>query len=461
MGRAYSVGSSSPNLLTHTPHSVAVASRHGIVPRSWLPGSEGRVTSTCLDAREEHALRAAIERTRAGVVVHAAGPYALIGDAPLRAALGARIPYVDMCPRSDLFAALRERYDVAAQAAGMTCIVGASTAGGLTGLLTRHAQERLRTIDRVRSSLCVHNFAWGAGIVGDYLLSARRVLPQGPVGSAPDRVDFPGLAIRTVRLADTLDYVDPAPDAIHDVAYRIGLPDALPELGLRLALSLTRLGIPMWRLARPLGVCAGLLGGPYTEGGLLHQAFGEGPEGRGMLETHIYRAFGNVRNPSLLCALHGPNRSFAGLIRTVGVLPSGILARAERADPCAHRSRGHRARPIHAGRTCAGKVPAGPMGRAPMKRLVALRVSSNHDLPRTCSSVYCEVSRVTTRRPQPGRWHKVPQQLKTGEMGAVGSNRRACLSHSYGVPIVTRSIAGTRRAASPIDLSSYPRREAA
>src|SRR5262249_26129807 len=155
-------------------------------------------------------------------------PYALIGDAPLRAALDARIPYVDMCPRSDLFAELRERYDAAAQAAGLTCIVGASAAGGGTGLRTRRAPKRVPTIGRGRSSLCVHNFSWGAGIVGDYLLSARRVLPHGPVGSGPERVDFPGLGSRTVRLADTLDYVDPASDAVQDVAYRIGLPDALP-----------------------------------------------------------------------------------------------------------------------------------------------------------------------------------------------------------------------------------------
>jgi hypothetical protein len=317
------------DLLTHTTLSIAVASRHGMAPRGWLPGSEGRVTSTRLDAKREHALRAAIDHTQADVVVHAAGPYALIGDAPLRAALGARIPYVDMCPRSDLFAELRERYDAAAQAMGLTCIVGASTAGGLTGLLTKRAQTRLRTIDRVRSSLCVHNFSWGAGIVGDYLLSAQHMLPHGPVGSAPDRVDFPGLGSRTVRLADTLDYVDPAPDAVRDVAYRIGLPDALPELGLRLTLSLTRLGVPMWRFARSLGMCAGFLGGSYTEGGLLHQAFGDSAEGRGVLETHIHRAFGNVRNPSLLCAL-AADRLVRGQITTVGVIhPASWLAPSE------------------------------------------------------------------------------------------------------------------------------------
>src|SRR5262249_36269333 len=191
------------------------------------------------------------------------------------------------------------------------------------------AKERLHTIDRVRSSLCVHNFAWGAGIVGDYLLSARRVLRHGPVGSGPERIDFPGLGSRTVRLADTLDYVDPAPDAVQDVAYRIGLPDALPELGLRLALGLTRLGVPMWRVARPLGVCAGLLGGSYTEGGLLHQAFGEGADGRGVLETHIHRDFGNVRNPSLLCAL-AADQLMRGLITRVGVIhPASWLAPSE------------------------------------------------------------------------------------------------------------------------------------
>src|SRR5262249_23381164 len=145
------------DLLTHTTLSVAVASRRGVAPRGWLPGSEGRLASYRLDARHEHSIPSAIERSQARVVVHAAGPSALVGDAPLRAALGAGISYVDMCPRSDFFAALHDQYAGAAQAAGITCIVGASTAGGLTGLLTKRAQQRMRRVERVRSSLCVHN----------------------------------------------------------------------------------------------------------------------------------------------------------------------------------------------------------------------------------------------------------------------------------------------------------------
>ena len=41
-------------------------------------------------------------------------------------------------------------------------------------MLTKRAQQRLHRIDRVRSSLCVHNFNWGARVAGDYC-SARGV----------------------------------------------------------------------------------------------------------------------------------------------------------------------------------------------------------------------------------------------------------------------------------------------
>src|SRR5260221_7277493 len=87
------------DLLVRTPLAIVVATRHGVGPRDWLPGSEGRVSSYRLDARSEADVRRAIERTGAGVVVHAAGPYALIGDAPLRAAIACSVPYADMCPR--------------------------------------------------------------------------------------------------------------------------------------------------------------------------------------------------------------------------------------------------------------------------------------------------------------------------------------------------------------------------
>jgi len=130
---------------------------------------------------------------------------------------------------------------------------------------------------------------------------------------------FPSLGARTVTLADSLDYVDDAPDAVRDAEYRIGLPNQLPRLGMQATGRLARAGAPVWHAAPLFGRLAGMLGGSYTEGGLLHQAFGEGPAGRGAFETHVHRTFGNVRNPSLLCAL-APPRLLAGQIAERGIV---------------------------------------------------------------------------------------------------------------------------------------------
>jgi hypothetical protein len=125
--------------------------------------------------------------------------------------------------------------------------------------------------------------------------------------------------VRTVTLADSLDYVDDAPEAVRDVEYQVGPPNRLPRLGMGVTSQLARAGMPVWHAAPLFGRLAGLLGGSYTEGGLLHQAFGEGPAGRGTYETHVHRTFGNVRNPSLLCAL-APPRLLAGQIAATGIV---------------------------------------------------------------------------------------------------------------------------------------------
>lgn len=346
------------DLLTHSALRIAVASRRGIAPRAWLPGSEGRVSEQRLDARDAAAIQRAIERTGAGVLIHAAGPYALIGDAPLRAAIACGVGYADMCPRSDHFVAQRQRYHVAAERAGITAILGASTAGGLTGILTRHARRTLTHIDRVRAAICVHNFVWGTGVVGDYLLLAGRRVAAGRLGGAPARVSFPGLGLRTVTLADSLDYVDDAPDAVPDTEYRVGLPDLLPGLGMRGMAAVASAGIPVWRLARVLGWLAGPLGGLYTEGGLLHQAFGTGPAGIGVYETHVYRPYGNVRNPSLLCALAAV-RLLRGEIANRGIVhPAHWLAPDELLAELAARAVVVRSRFLPEGTPLAQPWPA-------------------------------------------------------------------------------------------------------
>lgn len=374
------------DLMVRTSLNVVVGSRRGIPTTGWLPGSEGRVTSLLLDARDERAIQDAIARSGAAVVVHAAGPYALIGDAPIRAAIARGVPYVDMCPRSDLYASLRARYHGAAVEAGIAAIIGASTAGGLTGILTRYARRHLSQIAWVRASLCVHNFAWGAGVVADYLLSARRTLPHGRVGSSPMRVYFPSLGVRTVTLADSLDYVDTSPEAVRDVAYRIGLPDVMPGLGMRVTGWLAQVGLPLWHAASPFGWLAGMLGGSYTEGGLLHQAFGEGPLGRGTFETHVHRTFGNVRNPSLLCSLAAA-RLASGDLEGVGVMhPAHWLAPEQLLAEMAARAVVVRSRFLPEGAPFDQPWPdaqemngQAAVGGSPVNRHAATRPSDGHE----------------------------------------------------------------------------------
>src|SRR5262249_37859178 len=159
-----------------------------------------------------------------------------------------------------LYSALRERYDRAAREAGIACLIGASTAGGVTGLLTRYAWKQMRSIERGQGPLWVHNFEWGRGGGAGYFVSAQPPLPGGGVGTHPERVYFPALGIRTVRLADTLDYVDPSPEALRAVAYRVGLPNRLPALGIRVTAAMARVGLPVWHFAGLFGKLAGLLG---------------------------------------------------------------------------------------------------------------------------------------------------------------------------------------------------------
>lgn len=292
------------DLLVRTDHDVVVASRRGVPADAWLPGSEGRLTSRLVDASDEKAVRSLIDSTAPAVVAHAAGPYQRIGDGALRAAVSARVPYVDLCPRSDLYQELVDRHRGAVESAEIPCVLGASTIGGLTGTLTRRARARLPKLRRVRTYLSVHNFSWGASTVADYLLAANQALPgDRRIGQAAEAVRFPGLGRRVTVLGDSLEYVSNEADLVADTEHRFGLDTALTRFGMRASLAVARLGIPLHRLGRFLGVAAGWLGGSRTEGGLLHRAFGEGPEGEGVHEVHVLRPFGNIRNPVLLFAL--------------------------------------------------------------------------------------------------------------------------------------------------------------
>jgi hypothetical protein len=287
------------DLLVRTPHKIISASRRGIQKSEWLPGSEGRVSSVKVDGSNEKDLSRLIEKEGASVLIHAAGPYSLMQSAPLQACINTKTNYADMCPRSDLYIDYQKKF--AEKTADIFCVVGASTAGGVTGILTRRARKYLNHIDKASSYLCVHNFAWGGAAVADYLIGSGFPILAGTRGGSAESVLFPPLGMRKVRLADSVEALDL--EKIKEVEYRFGLDGFLPGLGMRLAVLASKVGLPLWRMGGLLGFLAGKLGGSRTEGGLLHRAFGVGEQGQGVFETHVHRPFGNVRVPGLLCAL--------------------------------------------------------------------------------------------------------------------------------------------------------------
>lgn len=79
---------------------------------------------------------------RADLVVNCTGPYFLLGDAVLRAAIEAGTHYLDICDDADATEALL-RHDDAAVQAGISALVGMGSAPGTTNILVRLALDNL------------------------------------------------------------------------------------------------------------------------------------------------------------------------------------------------------------------------------------------------------------------------------------------------------------------------------
>lgn len=171
------------DLLMRSSHDVAVANRRGIADDGWPAGSEGRLTSHKVDAKDSEDLVELLEELHPSVMLHAAGPYFSIGNAPLEAAIFTGTPYIDLCPRAFRYLELQRQYSEQCVAMGIPAFVGMSTVGGITGLMTRRANQQMDRVDRVETVLSVHNFGWGGGLVSDYLRSTPTPTKHGRLGS--------------------------------------------------------------------------------------------------------------------------------------------------------------------------------------------------------------------------------------------------------------------------------------
>lgn len=290
------------DLLVRSSHSIAVACRRGILDDHWPPGSEGRLTSHLCDVTNRDELMDLVQTLKPAVIVHAAGPYFAIGRNPLEVSLTTRTAYVDLCPRTFHYRELELELGEQAKDAGVPVLVGCSTVGGITGLLTRRAGERMERIDGVQTYLSVHNFGWGGGLVSDYLRTVANPTENGRLGSNPSSFEFPDGTVRTVAVGDTLEHVF-TEGLCEETTHWFGLNAKLGNWAMRIGERLAMLGLPVWHLAGLGGWLIGILGGRRTDGILLHEVSGIKDGVEGILQTTVIRPYGNVRNPAVLAAL--------------------------------------------------------------------------------------------------------------------------------------------------------------
>ncbi len=139
------------DLCRTTDATIVVAARRRVpVDRVW-PAYPGRVSAVAVDHHDVPALTGLLRG--ASVVVHCAGPFQALPGAghplgPLRAALAARTPYVDI---SEDWAFRREVLSLAG-GSGVPVLTGASVVPGMQVIL---AVELAREFDEVAAVRCV------------------------------------------------------------------------------------------------------------------------------------------------------------------------------------------------------------------------------------------------------------------------------------------------------------------
>jgi saccharopine dehydrogenase (NAD+, L-lysine-forming) len=135
---------------------LVVAGRHPENARevaAELAESKVKVSVERVDADEEQSLLQVMDG--ADLVVNLAGPYDKIGVKTVKAAIKAKIDYVDV---NDNVAATQEvlALDKAAIAAAVTVLIGCGVSPGLTNIFARYGADRLDEVDEIHSAWVVN-----------------------------------------------------------------------------------------------------------------------------------------------------------------------------------------------------------------------------------------------------------------------------------------------------------------
>ncbi|MFD5228780.1 saccharopine dehydrogenase family protein [Streptomyces qaidamensis] len=135
----------------------------------------------------------------AAVVVNCTGPYFLLGDAVLRAAIDAGTDYLDICDDADATEALLEQ-DAAVKDAGITALIGMGSAPGTTNILVRLALDNLPDGDaEVEINWVVDCHDMAGAVVPHFVHSFRTA-----ISGASTMPDWDELQPRTVVFPDPI-----------------------------------------------------------------------------------------------------------------------------------------------------------------------------------------------------------------------------------------------------------------
>jgi hypothetical protein len=228
------------------------------------------------------------------VVVDAAGPFQGAGYRLARAAIAARMHYVDLADARDFVAGFGV-LDVEARAVGVAALTGASSTPVLSNAVLDTLTQGWRCIDMIEIAISPgnRNSPRGLSVIRAILSYAGRpvrVFADGawrerPGWGRPIRRDMPGLGKRWLSLCETpdLDLVPARFAPSESAIFRAGLELSLMHLGVCAAGMLVRFRLlrSLTPLARPFCWIAERLKAFGSErGGMLVEAMGIDAEGR-------------------------------------------------------------------------------------------------------------------------------------------------------------------------------------
>ena len=169
--------------------------------RAAAVGNKAGVPWRTIDVTDPDSLREALES--ADAVVNAVGPYHQTALGVIEAAIDLGINYVDMNDDHEVAEALLldPSWDERARRAGVTVLIDCGVVPGLSGLLVRHASERLEATERVAI-----RFAWNYN--RDYPAAIQHFLRINS-GDGPQYIDGRHVRMGPFAGREDVDFQEP------------------------------------------------------------------------------------------------------------------------------------------------------------------------------------------------------------------------------------------------------------